>query len=172
MAPRRDNRIVQGLLELAREFDVPMLIHTEASDYRYFLPICRDHPQVRFQWAHAGGHLGPVQVGALMERCPNVWVGLSARDPWRYGSFADEEGRLPPGWRELLERYPERFLIGSDPVWPGFEIHHWDRADTGWERFEQFLGFQRAWLGRLPVSLARRIRLTNAYRFLGLAPPE
>jgi len=40
VAPRRDNPVFVGLLALAKEFKVPFLIHTDASDHRYFLSIC------------------------------------------------------------------------------------------------------------------------------------
>lgn len=163
--PKRDNPVFQGLLDLAREHDVPVLIHTESSEHGYFKPVCRNNPEVRFQWAHAGTRLGPEEVGALMEACPNVWTELSARDPQRYGLLAGEDGELHPGWRELFQRFPERFMTGSDPVWPPGSLHRWDVADSGWERLGQFLDFHRSWLERLPPELARRIRLENALAF-------
>ena len=54
VGPRRDNPVIQGLLKLADEFDVPFLIHTDASSYEYIVPICQSYPRVRFLWAHAG----------------------------------------------------------------------------------------------------------------------
>ncbi|MFA9460731.1 amidohydrolase family protein [Thiohalorhabdus sp. Cl-TMA] len=172
IGPPWSNPVFQGLLDLAREFEVPVLVHAEASDHRYFLPVCRSNPGVRFQWAHAGARMGPEAVGALMEACPNVWTELSARDPWRYGRFAAEDGSLPEAWRRLFERFPERFMIGSDPVWPPGMVFRWDTADTGWRRFEQFLDYHRRWLRALPQDLARKIRLTNAQRFFAYALSE
>jgi predicted TIM-barrel fold metal-dependent hydrolase len=163
--PAWDNPVFQGLLDLAREHDVPVLIHTESSSHDYFEPVCRSHPEVRFQWAHAGTRLGPEEVGQLMAACPNVWTELSARDPQRYGAFAAADGELQPGWRALFERFPERFMTGSDPVWPPGTLHRWDVADTGWKRLDAFLDFHRAWLDRLPEPLARKIRLENARDF-------
>jgi hypothetical protein len=165
VGPRWDNEVFQGLLDLAREFDVPMLIHTESSSHKYFEPICRNNPEIRFQWAHAGARLGPEEVGKLMAACPNVWTELSARDPWRYGKFADADGNLDSAWKALFRRFPERFMTGADPVWPPGSSQRWDVADSGWDRLGQFLDYHRRWLDRLPPELARKIRLENAREF-------
>jgi hypothetical protein len=163
--PGWDNTVFQGLLDLARKHDVPVLIHTESSAHGYFEPVCRNNPEVRFQWAHAGTRLGPEEVGRLLEACPNVWAELSARDPQRFGGLATPEGELKPGWRALFKRFPERFMTGSDPVWPPGSAHRWDVADTGWDHLDPFLAFHRRWLDRLPEELARKIRLENALAF-------
>jgi len=165
VGPAWDNEVFQGLLDLAREFDVPVLIHTESSSHAYFEPVCRENPDIRFQWAHAGARLGPKEVGALMAACPNVWAEFSARDPERYGKFAEPDGTLDPAWIELFKRFPERFMTGSDPVWPPGSLYRWDVADSGWDRLGRFLDYHRAWLDRLPPDLARKIRFENAREF-------
>lgn len=165
---RRRHPVVDGLLALAVAFDVPILIHTEASSHRHLLPLCRRHPRARILWAHAGGILPPAEVDALLAACANVWVDLAARDPERYveNPIAGRSGRLRPGWRALLEKYPSRFMVGSDPVWPVDERDRWDRDDTGWQRLDRYLGFHRRWLAALPKSLAARVGLHNALAFL------
>ena len=168
LGPRRDDPVLEGLLSLAARRGVPFLIHTEASDYRYFLPLCRKWSRVRFLWAHAGGILPPAQVARLLEACPNVWAELSARDPWHYGGLVGPDGALRPGWRRVLLRFPDRFMIGSDPVYPGYQIHHWDRPDTGWDLLARIMRFHRRWLRGLPAEVARRVRLANALAFFGV----
>jgi hypothetical protein len=164
--PRKRHPIVDGLLGLAVAYDVPIMIHTEASDYRYFLPLCQRHPAARIQWAHAGGLLPPEQVGMLLEACPNVWVDLAARDNDRYinSPVVSANGRLLPGWRAVIEKYPDRFLIGSDPIWPVVDRGRWDSPNVGWERLGDFLDFHRRWLYPLPDRLSRKLRLENAQR--------
>lgn len=170
MGPRRDHPVVQGLIELAEEFKVPVLIHTDAGNYEYFLPICRDNPNVRFLWAHAGGYVGPEVVAPLMERCPNVWVELSARDPWHYGNFTDPQNQLLPGWKALFETYPHRFMVGTDPVWNAHQVYRWYEADEGWSHYSKLDQYHRGWLEQLPTELARNIRLSNALRFFQIKP--
>lgn len=167
----RDSPVFRGLLRLAQKHDVPVLVHTDASDYRFFSPVCQEFAEVRFLWAHAGGALGPGQVEAMLQACPNVWVEFSARDPWHYGNFVDRDGRLPSAWRELIIRYPDRFMTGTDPVWNAQESNRWYEANQGWEHYAELIAFHRGWLAQLPDEVAERVRLTNALDFFGPAPP-
>jgi hypothetical protein len=167
LGPRRDNPVLLGLIELGIKYDVPLLIHTEASSEKYFEPLCVKYPKARFLWAHAGGLLNAAQVGRLMDTCPNVWVEFSARDPWRYihSPITDESGSLLPGWIALIQKYPHRFMTGSDTVWPVDNLHRWDEPDTGWQEIDRFLAFHRKWIDRLPLELAQKVRLDNARAF-------
>ncbi|WP_455210946.1 amidohydrolase family protein [Kaarinaea lacus] len=164
--PRTDNAVFQGLLDLAEKYQVPFLIHTEAADHRFFLPICQSRPKVRFLWAHAGGTLSADQVKLILQQCENVWVELSARDPWRYNTLVDDNQKLLPGWLALCEAYPDRFMTGTDPVWSVRKGQRWDAADDGWDHFEQLLQFHRNWLAQLPPPVEEKIRFSNAKRFL------
>jgi len=165
MRPTRDNPVFTGLLDLAQEFGLPVLIHTDASDSGYFLPICRQNPDIRFIWAHAGGALQPQHLSPLMQSCANVWLDLAARDPDHYGQLTDDRGTLLPGWREFMILYQDRIMTGTDPVWNAHQIYRWYEADEGWQHYDKFLGFHRHWLKQLPDSAALKIRLTNAQRF-------
>jgi len=167
IGPRRDNKILQGLLKLAAEFDVPFNIHTEASSYQFLLPICKQHTSVRFLWAHAGALLTPQQVSGVMTDCANVWAEFSARDPWRFinNPIADQNHVLLQGWQELIAAFPGRFMVGSDPVWPVEILDSWDEPDSGWQNYSRFIAFHRRWLNTLPSELAERVRLTNALEF-------
>ncbi len=166
LGPRRDNPVLTSLIELAGKFQVPFLLHTDASSYRYLLPVCQRYSHVQFVWAHAGGILPPTQVGRLLHACPNVMVDLSARDPLRYidSPITNDDGSLLPGWRTLVLKYPDRFMVGSDALWPVYQMHGWFEQDTGWERLAEFLDFHRRWLNDLPPGIAEKIRLTNALR--------
>ena len=145
---------------------MPLLLHTEFSSPAPMLAICRRYPKLRIQWAHSGAILGPDQVASVLRSCPRVWAELSARDPWRYVDhpIADDQGRLLPHWESLVLQFAERFVIGSDPVWPVDRIDGWDRPDTGWEELPRFLAFHRRWLGHLPAPVRRAIAVDNALR--------
>ena len=93
---------------------------------------------------------------------------MSARDPWRYNSLADEEGNLPDAWRALILRYPERFMIGSDPVWSVTRTQRWDSADEGWDYLGQLLDYHRRWLRQLPPDIADKLLRDNARAFFRL----
>lgn len=166
LGPRRDNPVFQGLIELATAYDVPFMVHTDASSHRFLLPVCRQHPKTRFVWAHAGGILPPDEVAALLDGCPNVVADLTARDPKRYvlTPIADESGHLLPEWRELVLAYPDRFMVGSDAVWPVDQMHSWYQDDTGWALVGEFLDFHRGWIADLPEQHHPALLLDNARR--------
>lgn len=170
-APHWRSPVIQGLFALAGEHDVPLLLHTELSSNDYMLHLCRAFPQVRLVWAHAGAILSPAEVAEVMDACPQLTAELSARDPWRFvnNPISDDTGALTPQWRSLIERYPDRFMIGSDPVWPVEQLDGWDRADTGWQEYSRFIGFHRRWLDALPPDLAGKLRLDNAIAVYGRA---
>ena len=166
LGPRRDNKILVGLLKLAEKHQVPFLIHTEASSHKFFTPICQTYPNVKFLWAHAGSRLQPASIDKLMQECPNVWAEVSVRDPWRYNTLVDEQHRLLPGWRELMIKYQDRFMTGTDPVWGVTRGQRWDEPDEGWDHYDQLLQFHRDWLKQLPAAVELKVRLTNAQLFL------
>jgi predicted TIM-barrel fold metal-dependent hydrolase len=159
--------VIAGLFKLAAEFDVPVLVHTEFSRADYTLGFCQAHPQTRFLWAHSGSMLQPAEVERVLDGCPNVQTELSARDPWRHqrNRISDEAGVLKAEWRDLIMRHPERFMVGSDPVWPVDRLNPWDEPDTGWQELHRFLDFHRGWLASLPDEIAAAIRWYNAERF-------
>jgi hypothetical protein len=81
--------------------------------------------------------------------------------------IADEEGRLLPDWESLVLSYPDRFLVGSDAVWPVEQLDAWDQADTGWERIGDFLDFHRRWASYLPPAVAAKVLRENALGVYG-----
>lgn len=170
LGAHRNTEVFLGLVDLAKEFNVPMLIHTEASDHRYLQPICENNASVRILWAHAGGALGPEHSRGILEKCDNVWIELSARGPQHYGGLADAQGNLRPGWEAVFKAYPDRFMFGTDPVWRAFQVNRWYEADEGWKHYNEFYEFHRAWLKKLDPDLARRIGHDNALAFLAYVP--
>ena len=165
LPPRQDNEILLALFQLAQQHDVPFLLHTESSDAKYIIPICQQHNEVRILWAHAGGILKPNDVENAMQQCPNLWVELSARDPWRYNTLVNDNGNLPEAWRALIVKYPDRFMTGSDPVWGVTKTQRWDEPDEGWDHLHDLIQFHRKWLGELPADVEEKVRLTNALAF-------
>jgi len=170
--PRFDNPVFQRLLDLAESYQVPVLIHIDAANERPFVDLCRARPGLRLMVAHAGGNLQAGHVRRLVEQCANAMIEFSARDPWRYGGLTGADGRLLPGWRQLVIDYPDRFMTGTDPVWKVTRTQSWDQADDGWDYFERLLAYHRHWLDDLPGPVAQQIRIDNARRFFRRAMPD
>ena len=169
VGPRRDNPVLLGLFALAEEYNVPVLIHTDSSSYRYMLGVCEKYPNIVFQWAHAGSILKPEGLTHVMEACPNVWPEMSARDPWHYGDFLNEDGSMPTEWRDWFIRYQDRIMTGIDPVAGGHQVYRWYEADEGWKHYAEYHAYHRRWLAQLPPEVEEKIRLTNAQRFFDYA---
>lgn len=69
--------------------------------------LVTNHPQTTFIGAHVGCFSENLQwVGALLERCANFYVDISAR--------ISELGRQPYSARRFFIRYADRILFGSD----------------------------------------------------------
>ncbi|UCH39338.1 MAG: amidohydrolase family protein [Gammaproteobacteria bacterium] len=166
--PATDNLVFRQLLGLAEEYRVPVLIHVDAGSEKKFLAVCRQHPRVAFIFAHAGGNLNPRHIRTVIEQCENVMVEFSARDPWRYGGLTGDDGLLLDGWRELVLAFPDRFVVGTDPVWKVTRTQSWDQADEGWDYFEQLLSYHRHWIADLPPAVQRKLSLDNARRLFGI----
>jgi hypothetical protein len=87
----------------------------------------------------------------MVDRFPGLMVEFAIRSDIGPG------GRLAPGWRALIERYPERFMIGTDTYTP-----------ARWPAMPAILAEVRAWLITLPPALAEAVAWGNAARLLGV----
>jgi predicted TIM-barrel fold metal-dependent hydrolase len=82
----------------------------------------------------------------MLTKYPDLWGELSYR-----GGITDGSGKLTPEWRGLFERYPDRFLLGSDTWVP-----------ERWASYGEIMAGNRAWLAQLPPDVARQIARGNA----------
>lgn len=69
-------------------------------------------------------------------------------------------GKLCADWRQLILKYPDRFLVGSD-TW----------INQRWQSYDDLMKGYRLWLGDLPASVARRVAWDNAAHLFGLKQP-
>lgn len=106
------------------------------------------NPKAKVIWAHTGFSTSPEQVAAYLERYPDLWCELS----YRYG-ITEADGKLSTAWRQLFNKYPDRFLIGSD-TW----------INQRWASYTQLMGEYRDWLKQLPPEVAEKIAFRNAER--------
>ncbi len=102
--------------------------------------------KARIVWAHTGFSLAPERVAALLEKRPMLWGELSYRS-----GIADGSGKLTPEWKALFERFPDRFVLGSD-TW----------INERWAGYDTIMAGYRQWLAQLPQPLAAKIAHGNA----------
>lgn len=124
-----------------------LYLHAHADDEALEI-LFRHNPMARIIWAHTGFGTSPEKVEGYLKRYPELWGELS----YRHG-LTGADGRLTPEWRSLLERYPGRFLIGSD-TW----------INERWATYPEIMAGYRAWLAQLPREVAEQIAWRNAER--------
>jgi predicted TIM-barrel fold metal-dependent hydrolase len=169
--PRANNEAMSRIYHLAAEYDLPVLVHSNITSQRERNPLylqeveepLRNHPHVRFIWAHAGtsmeihrhqkrlDFLLPT-LERLLEAYPNLYIDLSWSVLKPY--LLDKDGTPDRQWLALVERYPERFMLGSDVV---------GRFDGLGDYLTAFAPF----LDALPEAVARKVARDN---FLAVLP--
>lgn len=143
--------VVAQMVGFARERKLMLHAHSDVAALEILFSL---YPEARIIWAHTGFSLPATDV----ERMLRTYPGLVAELSYRSG-ISDGAGRISTEWRQLFERYPERFLLGSD-TW----------IDERWDRYGQIMGGYRTWLEQLPPGVARQIAWENAVRLFALTP--
>lgn len=142
--PRADHEALLKVYQLAAEYDLPVLLHSNLTSKKNKSWLYLDElknalesaPNTRFILAHAGtsGTLHRWQthenlhilLGRLLQQYPNLWIDLSwsVLDPYIIEMKTPEikveikktQRGVNTDWIKLIEQYPERFMIGSDVV--------------------------------------------------------
>jgi hypothetical protein len=122
-----------------------LYLHAHADDEAVEI-LMRHNPRARIIWAHSGFGLASDRVAAMLAKYPKLWGELSYRS-----GIVDGSGKLTPEWRALFERYPDRFLLGSDTWVP-----------ERWASYGEIMAGYRGWLAQLPPAVAKQIAHGNA----------
>ncbi|MBG9388745.1 amidohydrolase family protein [Caenimonas sp. DR4.4] len=146
--------VAKKLMALAEQRDLAVLAHVDDPAIDLLMANTPSRGQkTRLIWAHTGiGGPSVARVDQLFARYPLLMGELSYRP-----GLACEGGKLCAQWRDLLLKYPSRFMIGSD-TW----------VNQRWESYEDLMRGYRAWLGDLPPDVARRIGWENAASLFGV----
>ncbi len=142
------------LLEVAGRQKVPVVIHQEldAGATTALEAGLKAVPSAVLVLAHAGSAT-PAVLDGLLARHPNLMIDLSGMHFQRTPALATEKGPLDPAWKTLIDKRPERFLIGVD-MWAArlFEPAMLDRL----------MSWTRRILGELSPEAAERVAHRNA----------
>lgn len=149
--------VARKLMALAEEKDLAVLAHVDDTAVDLLMANTPSKgAKVRLIWAHTGIGGAPVaRVEQLLVRYPRLMGELS----YRPGLTCDG-GKLCPEWRQLLLKYPTRFLLGSD-TW----------VNQRWQYYDQTMQGYRIWLADLPPDVARRVAWDNGASLFGLKTP-
>ncbi|MBI3624602.1 MAG: amidohydrolase family protein [Candidatus Rokubacteria bacterium] len=157
---RTDDPAFGQVLEVAAKHGVPVAIHAEltAEAARGLETALQAHPKAMLILAHGGSAEPPVLEG-LLGRHANLMVDLSGMHYLRTPKLASETGPLDPAWKALIEKLPDRFLMGID-VWAPrlFEPATLNRL----------IEWTRRILGELRPEVAEKVAYKNAARLFRL----
>ena len=144
------------VLETAAKHGLPVVVHDELNDRATAAlgEALAGHPKAVVVLAHAG-EAPPAKLEPLLARHPNLIVDLSGMHFQRTPSLVSETGPLVPAWKALIEKMPDRFVIGID-VWAPklFEPAMLDRL----------MKWTRRILGELSPAVAEQVAYKNAIR--------
>jgi len=171
------------LLDLAEEWDMPMLIHSSIaptdtwSQAMDILDIVEQRPALRFNVAHSCRFHRPSldRLASL----PNAWFDCSAHiihtrlALQNSPSVAVPSERFEADYRDptgvlarLHEAYPKKLLWGSDSPYQSFV------AESDGKLFYQVCTYAEevGALKALPAAVVEQIAFTNSLAHLGLSP--
>ena len=138
-----DTEVVRKTVNFAVANDLYLHAHADEAAVEILM---RHNPKARIIWAHTGFGIPGERVAAMLAKYPALWGELSYRS-----GITDGAGKLTPEWRALFERYPDRFLLGSDTWVP-----------ERWASYGEIMAGYRAWLAQLPPKTAAQIAHGNA----------
>ncbi len=142
------------VLEVAAKHGLPVVVHDELNDKatETLSKALAAHPRATIVLAHAG-EATPARLEPLLARHPNLTVDLSGMHFQRTPALATETGPLDPAWKALIEKMPDRFVMGID-VWAArlFEPAMLDRL----------MKWTRRVLGELSPAVAEQVAYRNA----------
>lgn len=142
------------VLDVAGKRGVPVVIHDELNEKATaaLASALTANPKTTVILAH-GGSAAPKLLETLLVTHPNLVIDLSGMHFQRKPSLATETGPLDPEWKTLIDKMPDRFLVGID-VWAAslFEPAMLDRL----------MKWTRRILGELKPAAAERVAHKNA----------
>jgi predicted TIM-barrel fold metal-dependent hydrolase len=98
-------------------------------------------------WAHAGMSEPADVVEAMMARYARLFADTSFRER----DILSSDDTIDPAWRKVIERFPERFMVGTD-TW----------INSQWDAYGELIATNRQWLSKFPRRIAEQIAYRNA----------
>jgi len=140
-----DSIPIEEMIELARERKLALHPHTNLEGMRIILEKA---PDIIVLWAHGGFDVPVETLRELLNTYPMFYIELSLRE-----GMLDEEQQLTAQWKQFLQDYQTRFLVGMDTYKP-----------SRWADLPEIAAETRAWLVQLPDDVAADISRNNLDR--------
>lgn len=184
-----DHPLLLQLADMAAEMDMPIDLHFDlvpedmplpdslranslnpsvlAANAEAFKRFLMHNPKAKIIWSHVGFepllNRQPKRVAAMLDAFPNLYMSfrLNRRSPSPAAAI-DPGGQLKPQWLELIQRYPDRFMLGSDAFY--------DRDGISRGSSEEGLANLRILVESLPEPVRTAVASANAVRLYRLKP--
>lgn len=156
-----DSPLMRRIWAMSARYGVPMSVHMEADADMVagMESLLGSDARGSWLWAHCGVFATPDIVGPLLERHPNLHCELSFRDEVRRSTAPiDRGGTWVPQWRELVERLPDRFSVGTDT------------GSTDPLAYTAAIAYWRRLLAQLSPRARALVAHENAERLMRLSP--
>jgi hypothetical protein len=140
-----DLPVLQQVIALAKRYQIFLHAHVDVEAVHR---IFATDPDALVLWAHAGFE-SPEVIATLMKQYPNLWADLAFREEFAFQGDVEDE------WLRLFERFPARFMLGTDTYTPQRWFYVAENAD-----------WARGWLPSLPADIADNIAYLNAEALL------
>ena len=144
-----DEPLLRSIAQAAKARDLYVHVHSGKAPVDMLYGF---EPELKVIWAHAGMTEPAATVEAMLAAYPT----LTADTSYRENDILRPDGTLDPDWRRVLERFPDRFMVGSD-TW----------VNAQWDRYAEIMALNRRWLSQLSRPIAEQIAYKNAERLFG-----
>ncbi len=141
-----DRAFLKKVAVLAQSRDIYIHVHSGAEPVEFLFSI---EPRLKIIWAHAGMTESAEVVAKLMSTYEKLWADTSFRE----NDILSYDGSIDPDWRNVLETWPDRFMVGSD-TW----------VNSQWDSYEEIIAINRRWLSQFSREHAEMFAYKNAER--------
>lgn len=141
----KNTDVVRTLMKTMVENNLVVSAHADAETIEHLINL---QPRLRLIWAHCGMDHPVDDLKRIMDSYPGISCDLS----FRY-NMLDDEQNLHAVWKSLLERYPERFILGMDTYLP-----------RRWANLPLNIDYARHWLDQLSAETRQLIAYENIMR--------
>jgi len=171
-----DSKAMKVVFELSEEKSIPFLLHHEAEDK--LLPelefMLRRYPGAKVIWCHMGRNRNPgtwkkfrkaEAAREFLQKYPNLYFDFLESPPGaKFSGFVEgimynispQGVTLDPEWKQVIEEFPHRLLLGSDAAPLRFE-RWYDRV---------FKDHRSIILKGVRENVAKQIAFKNAWKLM------
>lgn len=167
-----DSAGILQLLDVAKRWEGFVNIHAEddPNSVQELENIAATYPSVPIILAHCMFTSNTALIDGLLSKYPNLYCEMSARNDAMYmNHFAKQhaerldwivfdEKKLQPKWKDLIEKHPNRFMVGTDTFNSWVDVKKTVRQIRG------------GLLQNLSPATAKLVASENAIRVMKLNP--